>query len=311
MSNYSDSSFHENNSNTSWYKVFNLVPSKALVLDVGCSSGNFGQELINRKKCVVDGIEIDSADYEEAKKKLRSVYRLDVERDNLDELTEKYDIIYFGDVIEHLVNPVIALKKIKTFLKPKGKILFSIPNMTHIAIRLLLLKGDLEYTETGLLDKTHLHFYGLDEVYKVFSEAGYAIDHMDFVKQGYPDEVVADWLEGLGLSGNKTFYESLKQPEASAFQFVGTAIIADKETKIKRQQFGPIDFVDKYHLKKVRALETKVRKLENKYTEVSREYHNLSIDYAKLVEDRKSLKKNPIAYTAKKIKSKVIKKIRN
>lgn len=254
MSNYSDSSFHKDNANTSWYKVFYLIPKGSKVLDVGCSSGNFGAELINRRKCIVDGIEINAGDYKKAKTKLHNVYKLDVERDSLEALKEKYDIIYFGDVIEHLVNPVGTLRRVKQFLTPTGKVLFSIPNMAHVSVRLSLLKGDFEYTKTDLLDNTHLHFYSLDEVYRVFQEAGFEIDHIDFIKRDYPRTVIIEWLDGLGLKGDKNFYESLRKPEAAAYQFVGSAVMSKKRKNIKRKQFGPIDLFESYHSRTLKKL---------------------------------------------------------
>lgn len=259
MSNYSDSSFDENNANTSWYKVFHLIPRNSKVLDVGSSSGNFGAELIKRKGCVVDGVEINDADFEEAKKKLNTMYKLNIETDPLDGITNKYDFIYFGDVIEHLVDPIKTLKRIKQLLKPSGKVLFSIPNMAHISVRLLLLMGDFEYTKTGLLDRTHLHFYGLDEVYRVFTEAGYDIDHMDFVKQDYPKPLIKEWLDKAGLQGSDTFYKAMSKPEAAAFQFVGTAVVAKTKKVVKRKDFGPVNDFDRYH---TQALKTLRRELE-------------------------------------------------
>lgn len=299
MSNYSDSAFYEKDANTSWYKAFHLVPEKSTVLDVGCSSGNFGAELTARKHCVVDGIEIDPSDSKKARAKLRKVYQLDIERDDLSDLTDTYDIVYFGDVIEHLVDPSAALKKIVTLLKPGGKILFSIPNMAHVAIRLLLLKGNFEYTETGLLDKTHLHYYSLDEVYRVFQEAGFNIDHIDFVEQDYPKVVIEDWLNELGLTGNKHFYDTMKQPEAAAFQFVGTATVSKNAKPLKRKQFGPISLVDDHYTKKVNDQNAKNGELVAELKKVQKLYHQLNKDHVKLLEQWTTLKKNPLAYAAR------------
>src|ERR1017187_9722459 len=104
MSNYSDSQFVEH-PNTPWYKVLKMIPTRSRVLDVGCSSGNFGKILIKEKQCVVDGIELDPGDAEAARGVLNNVHVLNIETDDISMLEEKaYDIIYFGDVIEHLVN---------------------------------------------------------------------------------------------------------------------------------------------------------------------------------------------------------------
>lgn len=264
MSNYSDSAFSDENQNSSWYKVLQLVPDKAEVLDVGCSSGNFGVELIRHKGCVVDGIEIDKGDAAKAAKKLRKVVVLDIERDNIEDIKALYDVIYFGDVIEHLVNPTKALAKIKKLLKPQGKIVFSIPNMAHATVRLQLLKGEFEYTETGLIDKTHLHFYNLKEVQNVFKEAGFKIRKLDFVEKDYPNELIKDYLKGLGLTPTKQFYELMHQADAAAFQFVGEAVVLKEgEKPMKRKQFGPIDFFETFYENSVGAMRQHIKNLES------------------------------------------------
>lgn len=268
MSNYSDSAYGEDNANSSWYKVLRLIPEKSTVLDVGCSSGHFGAELVKRKGCTVDGIEIFPSDAKLASKVLRNVYVLDIERDDLSVVKNKYDVMYFGDVVEHLATPAESLARVRSLLKPNGKIVFSIPNMAHATIRLLLLKGDFEYTETGLLDKTHLHFYNVDEVERVFNEAGFTIKTFDFVEKDYPNAVIEDYLKPLGLRGSKKFYDLLRQPDAAAFQIVGEAVQAKRPKKIKREQFGPADLFESYFNNTVNPLKERVAHLERQNAEL-------------------------------------------
>ncbi len=246
MSNYSNSSFDPKNSNTSWYKAFELIRPKSLVLDIGCSSGNFGAELIKRKGCIVNRIKIEPAYAKVAAKKLREVFLLDIEKDDLSPIKEAYDVIYFGDVIEHLVKPTEILKRVRPLLKNNGMILFSIPNMAHMSVRLALLRGNFEYTETGLLDKTHIHFYDQHEVERVFNEAGYKITNLEFVKKDYPKELLGKELKKIGLSPTEKFYNRAAKPDASAFQFVGSA----KPSKTKQHrlaEFGPIDMFNSFY----------------------------------------------------------------
>src|SRR5690606_24139579 len=98
-----------------------------------------------------------------------------VEKDSTKKITKKYDVILMIDVIEHLVNPRNSLRSIGSLLKPDGVLIFSVPNMAHISIRLNLLNGKLNYTKTGLLDDTHLHFYTEEYLVNVLTDAGFAI----------------------------------------------------------------------------------------------------------------------------------------
>lgn len=260
MSNYSDSVFDKNNTNNSWYLAANFIPANSLVLDIGCSSGHFGEALIAERGCIVDGVELDEKDAQEASTKLRKVFTLNVETDELSTIDGgPYDIVYLGDVIEHLVTPAKTLRRIGVLLKPTGKLVFSVPNMAHLTVRLQLLKGDFEYTETSLLDKTHLHFYTLNELEKVINEANMQIQKLEFVKKDYPNALINDYLAPLGLKGNKKFYDLMREPAAAAFQFVGSAILSSKPKPINRKQFGPIDLFESYFNDNINTLKHQIK----------------------------------------------------
>jgi 2-polyprenyl-3-methyl-5-hydroxy-6-metoxy-1,4-benzoquinol methylase len=244
MSQYSDSTFTED-PNSSWLKAYNYITPKSEVLDIGCSSGTFGAVLIKKKSCSVDGIELDEGDFKQAQKNLQAVYKLNIESDNLSVIHKKYDFIYFGDVIEHLVNPVATLKKVKSLLKSNGKVIFSIPNMSHISVRLMLLSGDFNYGKTGLLDTTHLHFYTHQEVQRVFADSGYAISDMNPVLKDYPREILKKELNKVGLALTQKFIDFAASTEASVYQFVGVAKPTTEQNQ-KSKELDLISPVDKF-----------------------------------------------------------------
>ena len=63
------------------------------------------------------------------------------------------------DILEHLVRPERLLQDCREVLTPKGAVVISVPNVANIAVRLMLLFGRFDYTERGILDKTHLRFF--------------------------------------------------------------------------------------------------------------------------------------------------------
>lgn len=285
MSNYSDSLFDESNKNTSWYKVFNIIEPESKVLDVGCSSGNFGEELIKRKGCVVDGIELDKKDYILAKSKLRNVWQINIESDNLQDLNDRYDYIYFGDVIEHLVSPTKALSRIKHLFKPGGQIVFSIPNMAHSSVRLMLLRGEFSYGETGLLDKTHLHFYDYNEVKRVFSESGYEITQIDAVVNEATKELLEHQLDYVGLKLTKKFLEFTINTDASVYQFVGVAKPVTRTPKHK-----PLQIISPANMNQA-ILDNTVRHFEHTISAKNEEIKNLEKRCGLILEENLMLRK--------------------
>lgn len=290
MSNYSESYYEEHEPNTSWYKALRLIPDGSKVLDIGCSSGNFGTELISQKKCTVDGIELDSGDVAKAKKHLRRVYQLNVETDDLGVVQDKYDIIYFGDVIEHLFHPIEALQRVKKLLTPSGKIVFSIPNMGHILIRLMLLRGDFSYTETGILDKTHVHFFNLKEVERVFEEAGFVVSKLDYTEKDFPDGFITDWCKEVGIEVTDRYLQITNGVEAAAFQFVGVASQAPAK-KHKLDKVGPPDYFSSYHNSVVDPLKKQVKDLQKQNDYLS-----------KKLEIYTTVQKNPLKFAYRKVK---------
>ena len=236
MSNYSANKYTKNTQNNSWNKIFEFIDDESRVLDIGCSSGNLGATLIQEKKCEVVGLDLNEQDVKIAKKLLSDAYVMNAETDNLSRLG-KFDAIVFADVIEHLVDPVTTLKKIKKSLNPGGAVIFSIPNMAHIGTRLMLLEGRFEYAETGLLDKTHLHYYDKQEVLRVFADAGFTISKFDWVERYVPERIIEKRLEGIGLKPTKKFYDRTKEIDAVAYQYVGRSLVADRTTQPAKLPF--------------------------------------------------------------------------
>ncbi len=73
--------------------------------------------------------------------------------------------------------------------------------------KVMLLSGKFDYGETGLLDKTHIHFYTYNELQRVVNEAGYEFDVINPVKKDFPKEIVDQQLSNLGLNKLQGIYE--------------------------------------------------------------------------------------------------------
>lgn len=251
MSQYSSSQFNFTDPNSSWKLTFDAIPDGSTVLDIGCSSGNFSKELIKQKGCIVDGIELNPQDAAIASKILRKVTIANIEYDELPQ--ETYDVLFMGDVIEHLSRPIPTLARLQPLLKKGGRIVFSIPNITHMSVRLMLMKGTIEYGQTGLLDETHLHFYSQAEVFRVFNEAGYEVKSIEYVTKDVPIATIQHELEDMGLEirSESKLGEIAHSIDGATYQFVGYVSPLDKP--ITHQQLpvkSPIDINDA-HAKRV------------------------------------------------------------
>src|SRR5688572_24540602 len=116
MSVYANNTMANVRPNDAWYKLFTFIPPNARILDVGCSSGNLGAALKEQKGDTVVGIDIDEPDIQKAKQVLDEAHVVDLEKDDLGRFG-KFDVIIMADVIEHLIDPVGVLKKLRPLLK--------------------------------------------------------------------------------------------------------------------------------------------------------------------------------------------------
>lgn len=157
--------------------IIKLIEGNQLtILDVGCANGANGKYLIeNSIASTMIGFEYNAEMAEEAKKNYDQVFVGDL--DELDILAllngKKFDYVLFGDVLEHLKDPWNILKKISIALKPKGKIILSIPNVQHIDVFIhVYIKGVWPHNERGIFDKTHLRFFTKKTILELIDGAG-------------------------------------------------------------------------------------------------------------------------------------------
>ena len=100
---------------------------------------------------------------------------------------ESFDVVLFGDVLEHLKDSLQTLKRLKTFLRAEGYVVASIPNVAHGSVRLSLMQGRFQYRSLGLLDDTHLRFFTRESVEQLFKDAGFLITELRRTTRGIFD----------------------------------------------------------------------------------------------------------------------------
>ena len=260
MTIYSNNTYSEDRPNDAWYKLFQFIEPNSTVLDIGCSSGNLGKALKKAKSIKVVGLDIEESDVLLAKKNLDEAHLLNIETDDISHLG-MFDIVVFADVIEHLLNPIHALEKVKSVLKPGGKIVFSIPNMANVTIRLELLKGKFAYKDFGLLDRTHLHFYDKQEVERVFTEAGFAIKEYDCTVRNIPDDILKKELALIGIELSTKLKQVMNDSEATIYQFIGYAQVSNAKHATTKSSSSldsvtrEIDGINANHLREVKQKE--------------------------------------------------------
>lgn len=210
------------NANTSHALLIELVGRDKRVLDVGCASGYLG-ETLRQRGCTVAGVEYDAEAAEAAKAVLDEVVVGDVgELDLVGHFgAGRFDAVVFGDVLEHVVDPVGVLRRLRPLLAPGGAAVISIPNVAHGAVRLSLMSGRFDYRPLGLLDDTHLRFFTRDSLHDLLAEAGFVAVDVRRTVAGVFDTEVAVRRQDF----DDHVVEAVEDdPDATTYQFVVKAV---------------------------------------------------------------------------------------
>ena len=152
------------------------------ILDVGCGWGHVGAWLKTSGHAVF-GCDVAEAVRGIAEERLDGfeVINLEASPHELEQHygAESFDAVIFADVIEHLTDPVGALVQARQILKPNGSLFVSVPNIAVWNVRFRLLLGKFDYTETGVLDKTHLRHFTRKSLDRTLRDAGFEIVSYD------------------------------------------------------------------------------------------------------------------------------------
>ncbi|MFY1635785.1 methyltransferase domain-containing protein [Solwaraspora sp. WMMB335] len=180
MSKYSYS-FDPTDTNNTAAAVYRLaLTGGPRILDIGSGPGIVSSMLANVAGRTVTCVDSDSEALAEALASgVQETKVVDLRRpDWTGELAgHAYDVVILADVLEHLVEPELVLRALndQKVLAPDGVLVVSYPNMAHESIIIELMTGNFEYTQTGLLDATHLRFFTRSSMQALLESSGYLV----------------------------------------------------------------------------------------------------------------------------------------
>jgi len=126
-------------------RVFSRLKGERF-LDIGCGDGAVTlllKESMDAKE--VFGVEIAHEAVVVARERGIKAYQLDIDEDNLPFDDGYFDVIYCGEIIEHVFDPDHLLEEVHRVLKLKGSCVISTPNLGGWPNRFALLLGYQPY----------------------------------------------------------------------------------------------------------------------------------------------------------------------
>jgi 2-polyprenyl-3-methyl-5-hydroxy-6-metoxy-1,4-benzoquinol methylase len=164
-------------SDTAAANVLRLVGRGKEVLEIGAGPGSIAKALVANNGSQVTALEVDPNCIPILKKFCKDVVQGDLNNPGWSNVLgdRKFDVIVIADVLEHLVNPWATLKEATGLLRAGGSVVSSIPNANHAAMIASILNDDVDYRDWGLLDRTHIRFFGAKNIQSLFRQAGLKI----------------------------------------------------------------------------------------------------------------------------------------
>jgi 2-polyprenyl-3-methyl-5-hydroxy-6-metoxy-1,4-benzoquinol methylase len=162
------------------------------ILEFGCGTGEFRQHFAPDAEYW--GVEPRADAAAIASGKLSKVL-CGISTEVFDDIPNEYfDLIICNDVIEHMIDDEWFFSNICKKMKAKSYISGSIPNVRYLPnVYRLVLKGDWEYQDSGVLDRTHLRFFTKKSLYNTFKRHKFEVEIMKGInKLTYNDWSISD-----------------------------------------------------------------------------------------------------------------------
>jgi len=200
-------------------RVIRLVGSNRRVIDLGSGPGVVASRLAQRG-CDITVVDGDRDALRLASYHAKHAYCMDLNDPTWTQRLEKddrYDVVILADILEHLVDPDAALQNAAKLLAPGGHVVLSLPNISHNGIVATLWQGSFKYSDTGLLDRTHVRFYGAHDIDPLLAGASLALEHVEFVTAHPRQTEFAEAWEALPLRAKLSLRSN---PYGNVYQFV-------------------------------------------------------------------------------------------
>lgn len=181
------------------------------ILDLGCGAGYLAaklRELGHR----VTGIDVREA--QGVTSRTDHFLVADLARGLPEEIVGPFDVIILGDVLEHVRHPEILLQSLHRVWAPGGRVLVTVPNISHWYPRLRIAFGMFGYDKTGILDEDHVRFFTRRLARQLFARTGWTVTKTEGIGTPLESLVRGDGVvlralrtaESLGLVLRQTLF---------------------------------------------------------------------------------------------------------
>jgi glycosyltransferase involved in cell wall biosynthesis/2-polyprenyl-3-methyl-5-hydroxy-6-metoxy-1,4-benzoquinol methylase len=208
--------------------ILSQIKPNSTVLEFGPANGRMTQVMKEELGCKVYIVELDQELFGKAIEYAEDGICSDIMKFEWVEYFReiKFDYVIYADVLEHLTNPELVIKKAGDLLCDTGTVFISIPNLAHNDVILSLLMNKFNYSDTGLLDKTHVHFFTYNSAVAMFEKLGYKVEYENYICRNTLNTEIKIQIDDISPDIGKYV---LDRKEGEVYQFVFGISKADKK----------------------------------------------------------------------------------
>lgn len=182
---------------------------KINVLDIGCYDGEISKRIKEKVgNCVVYGIDVSDNTKEEAEKK-GVVFKSNDLNEGIDFPDNMFDLVFAGEIIEHIYDTDFLVDEIRRILKPEGVLVITTPNLLSFGRRVSYLIGKGVFMEASLTypkkpqPAGHVRFFTKDLLLGFMNSKGFKVekylsDTVNFI--GFRSDFLAKVFPTFGRS---------------------------------------------------------------------------------------------------------------
>jgi SAM-dependent methyltransferase len=163
------------------------------LLDIGAATGYF-MRIAETKGWKVHGIEISAYAAELGKSR-----GLDIETGTVHQTTfakESFDLVTMWDVVEHMPDPILDIKKIRTLIKPNGLVAINTPDSGSLFARILGSRWHL------FVPPEHIFYFNRNSLRMLLERNGFEVLEVGCVGKRFTVEYIMHTLsrwQNLGI----------------------------------------------------------------------------------------------------------------
>jgi methionine biosynthesis protein MetW len=161
--------------------LMRLIPPESTVLELGCASGYLSGYMEQALGCRVTGLEVDPKATAIAAQRCSEVHTVNLNDPAALEVAQAsapYDVLLAAAILEHIQYPELLLQQAHSLLKPGAQVIVSLPNIAYWQFRLRLLLGHFDYTDYGVMDRTHMRLYTVKTGRELIENQGYTVEQL-------------------------------------------------------------------------------------------------------------------------------------